>query len=98
MSDTLPVFPVDDVMLDQLEHALGGSYTVDGNAVRLVGAEYSLSQLLDFVSGYDPAMVEPCRDSDGREIPDVFEYVGGSVYHPDDIIRALIAEVRRLRV
>ena len=26
---TLPPFPVDDFTLDQIEHALGGSYTVD---------------------------------------------------------------------
>jgi hypothetical protein len=91
MAETLPDFPVDDVMLDLLEHALGGLYEVDDDfGTRLVGADYSLPQLLDFLSGYDPEQVVPLGGG-------IEEYVGGPLYTRDDIIRALIAEVRRLR-
>jgi hypothetical protein len=92
MSETLPSFPVDDVMLDAVEHALGGAYTVDPDGThRLVGAAYSLSHLLDFLAGYEPEATVPLSDGP------IVEYVGGVLYRPDDIIRALIAEVRRLR-
>jgi hypothetical protein len=91
VTDTLPSFPVDDFTLRQVEHALDATYTVelDGTHVQ-VGADFSLSQLLDFLSGYDPVRLEPTDD------PNVFVY-SGAVYHPNDVIRALIAEVRRLR-
>lgn len=88
---TLPPFPVDDFTLDQVEHALGGAFTVDDDGThRLGGADFSLSRLLDFLSGYDPNRLEATDD------PDVFVYEG-AVYHPNDVIQALIAEVRRLR-
>ena len=99
--ETLPSFPVDDVTLDLVEHALAGTLTFDGcdpgDGPRLVGAEFSLSKLLDFLSGYDKTLNVPLTDEDGYEIPDWVEYTGGPIYHPTDIIRALIAEVRRLR-
>ena len=98
MAKTLPPFPVDDVMLDAVEHALGGALTVDeAGTQRLVGADYSLPQLLNFLSGYDPEQVVPLVDEDGYEVPGWTEYVGGVMYTRDCIIRALIAEVRRLR-
>lgn len=101
MPDTLPAFPVDDVTLAAIEHALGGAYTVDTDedghhTHRLVGADYSLHDLLDFLSGYDPSQVIPATDADGYEMPGVTEYPG-VLYHVNDIIKALIAEVRRLR-
>lgn len=87
-----PPFPVDDFTLDQIEHALGGAYSVTEDGTHtLVGADFSLTQLLDFLSGFDPARLEPTDD------PDTFVY-DGAVYHEDDVIRALIAEVRRLRI
>ena len=83
----LAPFPVTDSILDLVEHALNGA--LDDNH-ELVGAEFSLHQLLDFLSGYDPAKVEQIGE-------DIYKYVGGPLYHYTDIIRALIAEVRRLR-
>lgn len=87
---TLPSFPVDDATLLAVEHALGGSLTVEDGQPILVGADYSLWDLLEFLSGYDPDKSVPIGDG-------VYEYVGGPIYHPDDVIRALVAEVRRLR-
>lgn len=63
-------FPLDDFVLNALEHAMEGAYIVDDNDMhQLVGASFSTQQLLDFLGGY----------------------------HHTDVIRALIAEVRRLR-
>lgn len=90
-------FPVDDFTLDQIEHALDGAYTVDPDGTQtLVGADFSLSQLLDFLSGYDPSRLAQAVNDYDTPIPDVFEYPD-AVYHPNDVIRALITEVRRLR-
>jgi len=97
MPDVLPSFPVDDVTLAALEHALGGALSCEDGEPRLVGAEFSVSTLLDFLSGYDPSQIVPCVDDDGFVIPDFVEYTGGPIYHVHDVIRALIAEVRRLR-
>lgn len=98
---TLAEFPVDDVTLDLLGHALGACLTWEGVAdradgPRVVGADMSLSRLLDFLSGYDPAKLTPVVDEDGYEVPDWVEYPD-PIYHEHDVIRALIAEVRRLR-
>lgn len=95
---TLPNFPVDDMTLNLIEHALSGSYMMndDGEPV-LVGADMSLDQLLDFLSGYDPELAVPYLDDDGNEIPDATLYPH-PLYHPYDVIRALISEVRRLKV
>lgn len=94
---TLPDFPVDDFTLAAIEHALDArlSYDDDGNCV-VVGADYTIPKLLDFLSGYDEGMVVPLLDDDGYEIPHHVEYPG-SIYSRDDLIRALIVEVRRLR-
>ena len=96
--NTLPPFPVDDVTLLAVEHALDTtlSYNDDGELVN-VGSDYSMSQLLDMLSGVDPSKWQPAHDDDGYEIPDAVEYTGGPIYHTNDVIRALIAEVRRLR-
>jgi hypothetical protein len=91
-------FPVDDFTLDQVEHALGARLAVDSDGTHsVVGADFSLSKLLEFLSGYDPTKVVPMLDEDGYEIPDRVEYTGPPVYTRDCVIRALIAEVRRLR-
>lgn len=78
---------------------MGGAYTVDDDGTHhLVGADYSVSKLLDFLSGYDPNKVEVLEEGlfEG-DPPRVTEYVGGPIYSRDCVIRALIAEVRRLR-
>lgn len=94
----LPPFPVDDVTLDAVEHALDAVLTYDElGGVRIVGADMSLPALLDFLSGYDPEKVAPFEDESGHTHDDITEYVGGPLYTRDCIIRALITEVRRLR-
>lgn len=45
----LPSFPVDDVTLAALEHALGASMTFVNGEPSIVGADYDLHQLLDFL-------------------------------------------------
>src|SRR5690242_2151591 len=113
MSETLPPFPVDDATLLAVEHALGAALTYDrpdhalsdsaDNGPWIVGAEYSLSQLLDFLAnstGRDPNE-ELIREAD-PERPDTWEgaaivYDTREHYSEHDLIRALIAEVRRLR-
>lgn len=82
--------PVDDVTLEAVEHALGSMLTLDddGQPVR-VGADYSLPDLLDFLAGHDA--------SDGYEDPDGIWVCHQPTYHPNQLIGALVAEVRRLR-
>lgn len=90
----LSAFPVDDVALAAIDHALGGAWRVDeeGNHT-LVGADYSLDQLLDFMAGISRA-----EDAEHLTQIDEHVFVDDRVhYSPTDIIRALIAEVRRLR-
>lgn len=118
MSDdvTLPPFPVDDSTLAAIEHALGGSLTydqpdgTDGEGPWLVGADYSLSALLDFLAGCtgrDPneELIQAARDesdlpewerSRGWENAEIV-YDTRPHYSEHDLIRALIDEVRRLR-
>lgn len=79
----LSPFPVDDVTLNLLDHALDSF--VDDDGVR-VGADMGVWELLDFLSG-----PSECMELDGysfREVP---------AYSLDDVLRALIGEVRRLR-
>lgn len=106
---TLPPFPVDDFTLDQVEHALGtclGDRDPVTGVHELVGGEFTMPRLLDFLSGYDPSRSvllsgDPdAPDGDGPFglSPDtpIYEYPG-QIYSRDSVIRALIAEVRRLR-
>lgn len=83
---SLPPFPVDDDVLDRIEEAM--NTRLDGEN-RPVGGEFTLPRLLDFYSGYDPTK-EIEIDEHISEYPD-------PLYHRDDVISALIAEVRRLR-
>jgi hypothetical protein len=116
MSD-LPDFPVDDSTLAAIEHALGGALTFDGEngerlaEPRLVGADYSLSTLLDFLAGCtgrDPneELIQPGRDE--SDLPEWERGRGGwsdaeivydtrPHYSEHDLIAALIAEIRSLR-
>lgn len=79
-------FPVDDETLALVDQALDPSVT----------GRSSLGELLDLLSGYDPSKVVPLIDEDGRVVPDTFEYPE-PIYHSHDVIRALVAEVRRYR-
>ncbi len=96
---SLPPFPVDDLTLAALEHAMGGALTfegVDEDGPRLVGADFSMSKLMEFLSGYDETKCVPVLNQYDQPIPDWVEYPG-PLYHHNDVIAALIAEVRRLR-
>lgn len=103
--DLLPPVPVDDLTLDAIEHALGAALTFEDengeplDAPRVVGADYSLSALLDFLGGTmgdDPnqEVIEPGIMPDD---PPRWVYDTRPSYSEKDLIRALIAEVRRLR-
>jgi hypothetical protein len=92
---TLGPLPVDDEALSHYKHALGASFALDeeGNHI-VVGAEFTINDLLDFYSGFDP------------ETDTMFEgFVGGMemtsatkpVYSEKDLICALIGEIERLR-
>lgn len=105
----LPPFPVDDATLLAVEHALGGAYEVDDDGTHtLVGADYTLSQLLDFMAGTMGEDPNAEVLSEGHEVAEgapLWEQIAGAKvvvdsrvhYTPHCIIDALIAEVRRLR-
>lgn len=102
---TLPPFPVDDFTLTQLEHALNTCIEyVDGER-RCVGGEFTLSELLDFLSGHDPERATLIGYTDtipGTDIPHdhaipIYES-WDQRYSEHDVIRALIARVRELEV
>lgn len=114
--ETLPDFPVDDATLGAVEHALGYCLTYEGEdggilpEPRGVGADYSLTALLDFLAGAvgrDPneILIQPARDeSDLPEWERGRDWSSAEIvedtrvhYHEHDVIRALIIEVRRLR-
>lgn len=111
-------FPVDDATLAAVEHALGGSLTYDrpddaspdDRGPWLIGADYSLHTLLDFLAGCtgrDPneELIQPGRDeSDLPEWERGRDWSAAEIvydtrphYTERDVIAALIAEVRRLR-
>jgi hypothetical protein len=102
MSDETPILPplsLDDTMLDQIEHALGTCYKEFGSP-ELVGGDFTLSQLLDFYSGYDDSKSVLIGHGDpvGLGIGDapIYEYPD-ACYSQTDLIAALVAEVRKLR-
>lgn len=108
MTRRLPPFPLDDLTLAHVEHALNtrrGDPAPD-DAVTYVGGEFTLSALLDFLSGYDPdksvlVSGDPDADYPGAPLgigPETAVYMyPHALYSDHDLIRALVAEVRRLR-
>lgn len=105
---TLPPFPVDDFTLDQLDHALNtclGDVIPDtGGRHEKVGGEFTLSEFLQFMSGYDAdrsTLIGYTDTIPGTGIPTdhavpIYEHWDES-YTERCVIRALIAEVRQLR-
>ena len=94
-------FPVDDITLDLILHSLDGVYEVDeeGNH-QLVGADMTLNQLLDFLSGYDESKLiheGMMPDPMGWGIEVEMTSYPDPIYHEHDVIRALIHEIQRLR-
>ncbi|HEY3259967.1 MAG TPA: hypothetical protein VGJ95_06800 [Pseudonocardiaceae bacterium] len=81
---TLPPFPVDDQTLDLLTDAINGTSGEGGRSS--VG---DLCQLYSELGGSDLDAVE---EDDGR-----IRVMRDPQYHPNDIIAALVDEVRRLR-
>lgn len=114
--DDHETFPVDEATFLAIEHAMGGALTYDRPADAdladagpwLVGADYSMSDLLDFIGGTlgrdpDEEVLAPGRDETdlpawerGIHNAEVV-YDTRSHFTRDCVIRALIAEVRRLR-
>lgn len=104
---SLAKFPIDEVTLNAVKHALNGAYDIDDKGHHVVvDAEFNLSQLLDFLSGYDPSKLRLIQE--GEEVAvdaPFFDQIQGAaiyeypdaVYTRDDVIRALIEEVERLR-
>ena len=88
MSNTLPPFPVDEVTLSNVRHSLSASF---GEDHEIVGAEFSLHRLLDFMSGFDESKVEYEDGSEGVACYPHPTYT----YH--DVIRAMLDEILRLR-
>jgi hypothetical protein len=79
----LPPFPTDAGTLDLLEAALNGTGQSEQSSVNDLCVFYSE------LGGADSAAVE--SDLDGTQV------MRDPQYHPNDIIAALIAEVRQLR-
>lgn len=85
-------FPVDDAALNTIEAAIAVSYDFDddGNRV-LIGGDFTLDQLLDFYSGFNPKTdLEPDDENN--------DYITIPLYSRHDMILALIHEIRRLRI
>lgn len=81
---TLPPFPVDDQALDLIQAAIVGTEGEDGRSS--VG---ELCMLYSEMGGSDLRAVESTEDG--------IDMMRDPQYHPDDIVVALVAEVRRLR-
>lgn len=85
--------PVDDEALNLLESALDYYFSGEDENGDPVGVgEFSLYQLLDFWSGFDPSLLAADDDNPRHEV-----YRGGPLLTSTDVMRALIAEIRRLR-
>ena len=90
-------FPVDDSTLMAVEHALGGmlQYDEETDDFNVIGADYSLYALLEFLSGVSEEDFEEVDDDDEYGIPVVI--CNKPIFHPDNVISALIKEIKRLR-
>lgn len=94
MPPDLGPVPLDDDALTAIEHALAAVYTInDEGEHQITGAEYNLPQLLDFWSGFNRD--DGVHDGYINEIP-VYVF-DKPTYSERDLLRALVAEVRRLR-
>lgn len=100
LPQTLPPFPVDDetlnVVYDSMNRVVAHVTDSGEHVYTDDSAPFSLAQVLDMLSGYDETKVVQAVNEYDQPIPDIYEYPG-AVYHPHDLIRALIDEIRRLR-
>lgn len=96
---TLPPFPVDEetlnVIYDSMNRVVVGFD--DNNEPIRDGSPFSLEDVLNMLSGYDPSLMVQAVNEYDQPIPDIYEYTGPGIYHQHDLIRALIDEIRRLR-
>lgn len=95
--DTLPAFALNDETLNVLYDSLDYCITGWDGDLPITSGEFSLEQVLDLLSGYDPCSAVPVLDECGEVVPDMVT-APGPLYHSTDLIRALIDEVRRLRL
>jgi hypothetical protein len=91
MADLLPPLPVDDVALDLYWSALQPGPEAERSSIGEVLALYAE------MSGSDLTAVEEVVHDTGVPWEDSIVVMRDPVYHPNDLIRSLIAEVRRLR-
>lgn len=84
----LPPFPVDDATLDMLEAAIdpraAGDHTADRSSVG------TFLEVMSELGGSDTTAVE-------EHIDDALVLLRDPQYHVNDVITALIGEIRRLR-
>jgi len=94
----MPDFPVDESTLNNVKHALGARLDDQGDGYPIVvGADFTLHQLLDFYSGYMPETNRPLGMIETPFGRMEAEEVEAELYTVHDLIEALIAEVERLR-
>lgn len=91
---TLPPFPTDDATLDMLEAALDPWN--HGNPDATSSSVWPLLDMMSRLGGSDPRAVEEVLD-DGSDGGAQALKMRDPAYHDNDVIRALVGEVRRLR-
>ena len=93
-------FPVDEQALKMVRESLDSCYTVndEGEPV-LARGDFTLNDLLEFYSGYDPEDYTPLGMHPSPFGDDLVEWRmhNQPIFHEHDVIRALIDEVERLR-
>lgn len=95
--NTLPEFPVDDYILDIILDSFKSGWICDeeGNHT-LPEGEFSFYQVLNLLSGYDESLSVQYEDEDFHTHDDIMDYPG-EIYGANDVIIALINEIKRLR-
>ena len=95
---TLPPFPVDDMTLSVVYDSLDQVFDcVPGSEpVSVSGPGFGLWDVLNHLSGFDPSRLVQAVNEYDQPIPDMYHYPDPT-YSPEDVIRALIDEIRALR-
>ena len=88
MTVGLPPFPVDPATLDLLDHALDPRS--HGDPAAETSSVWDLLRMMSEMAGSDVNAVE-------EEVSDGVFMMRDPHYHDHDVLKALIAEVRRLR-
>lgn len=85
---SLPPFPVDDTTLDMLTAAIDPRSAGDHQADR--SSVWTFLEMMSQLGGSDITAVE-------EEIDEQLKVMRDPQYHVNDVLTALIAEIRRLR-